>query len=142
MKLFLDTSSLIKLYHAETGTEELDDIIETGSIDEIFLSYITIIEFSSAIWKKVRTKELSKEIALEITGAFSNDFSSYTLIPVSNDLIFQAKELVSKYANKGLRTLDSIQLASIISVKNDIAFAISADNLLNSIINLEGIKTV
>ncbi len=141
MKLFLDTSSLVKLYHTETGTEELDKILASGSLDEIFLSYITIIEFNSALYKKVRTKELSKDIAEEILQSFSNDYSNYTFIAVNYHIIFQAMDMVVKYANKGLRTLDSIQLASILSVKDTIDFAISADNLLNSIIIEEGIKT-
>ena len=141
MKLFLDTSSLVKLYHTETGTEELDKLILSNSLDEIFLSYITIIELNSALYKKVRTKELPTEIAEEILQSFSNDYSNYTFIPVSYQIIFQAKDIVSKYATKGLRTLDSIQLASIISLKDSIDYAISADNLLNSIIREEGIKT-
>jgi hypothetical protein len=41
---------------------------------------------------------------------------------------------------KGLRTLDSMQLASIIKIKEDIAFVVTADNLLESIITEEGIE--
>ena len=92
MKIYLDTSSLIKLYHAETGTDKLDKILDNGSLEEIILSYITIVEFNSAIWKKVRTKELSKEIAMDIIESFSNDCSKYSFIPISNDLILEAKE--------------------------------------------------
>jgi len=49
MKLFLDTSSLIKLYHNEVGTDVLDKILEYNEIDEIYLSDIAKVEFSSAI---------------------------------------------------------------------------------------------
>ena len=140
MKLYLDTSSLIKLYHTEPGTVELDNILANESLEDIFLSFITVIEFNSAIWKKVRTKELSEEIALAIIDAFSNDYPNYKFVDINNDLIVTAKELVTKYAIHGLRTLDSIQLASIISVKSEISMAISADNLLNSLISLEGIN--
>jgi uncharacterized protein len=58
MKIFLDTSSLIKLYHQEIGTAYLDTIFENFNINEIFLSELAKIEFDSAVYKKVRTKDL------------------------------------------------------------------------------------
>ena len=70
MKFFLDTSSLIKLYHEELGTAETDKIFEDFVITGIFLSDITKIEFSSAIWKKVRTAELYISEAVEIIDSF------------------------------------------------------------------------
>ena len=142
MKIYLDTSSLIKLYHTESGTNELDNLLENRVIEEIFLSEITKIEFNSAIWKKVRTKDLTNEEASELIGSFINDYDNYSFVDLDNDLILQAKDLVTKYGIQGLRTLDAIQLASIISVKSDLSLAVTADNLLRSLINLEGIKTI
>lgn len=141
MKIFLDTSSLIKLYHTESSTDELDNLFESNSIQEIFLSEITKIEFNSAIWKKVRTKDLTINEATEITDSFTNDYDNYSFVGSDYDLILQAKDLVTKYGVQGLRTLDSIQLASVIAIKSDLSFAVTADNLLRTLINLEGIKT-
>ncbi len=141
MKIYLDTSSLIKLYHTESGTDELDNLFESNSIQEIFLSEITKIEFNSAIWKKVRTKDLTIDEATGITNSFTNDYDNYSFIGSDYNLILQAKDLVTKYGVQGLRTLDSIQLASVIAVKSDLSFAVTADNLLRTLINLEGIKT-
>lgn len=59
MKIFLDTSSLFKLYHKETGTTELEELFLTAKITTIYLSEIAKIEFASTLWKKVRTKEIS-----------------------------------------------------------------------------------
>ena len=50
MKIFLDTSSLFKLYHEEEGTEELEKVFSQAKITEIFLSEITKVEFTSTIW--------------------------------------------------------------------------------------------
>lgn len=58
MKVYLDTSSLLKLYHFEEGSDILDNLFANNPITDIFLSEIAKIEFASAIWKKVRTKEL------------------------------------------------------------------------------------
>ena len=96
MKIYLDTSSLIKLYHTESGTDELDNLFESNSIQEIFLSEITKIEFNSAIWKKVRTKDLTIDEATEITNSFTNDYDNYSFIGSDYDLILRAKDLVTK----------------------------------------------
>jgi uncharacterized protein len=103
MKIFLDTSSLIKLYHSEIGTDFLDKIFEGFKIEAVYLSDITKVEFNSAIWKKVKTHEFSETEA--------NNFS---FIEVDSELVELSRDLVSKYGLKGLRILDSFQLASIV----------------------------
>jgi len=141
MKIFLDTSSLIKLYHYEIGTDILDKIFEDNVIDEFFLSDIAKVEFTSAIWKKVKTKDLTSEEATGIIESFNDDYDKYTFIDLDSELISHARDLVVKYGLKGLRTLDSFQLASIIEVKPGLSFAVTSDELLKSLIELEGIIT-
>jgi len=140
MKIFLDTSSLIKLYHEERGTDETDRIFEDFVITRIFLSEITKIEFSSAIWKKVRTEELISSEAVELIDSFISDYPKFSFVEIDSSLIIHSRDLISKYGTKGLRTLDSMQLASIIKIKDDVAFVVTADNLLKSIVNEEGIE--
>jgi PIN domain nuclease of toxin-antitoxin system len=55
VKIFLDTSSLIKLYYKEEGTSKLDKLFIENVITEIYISEITKTEFFSAIYKKLRT---------------------------------------------------------------------------------------
>ena len=141
MKIFLDTSSLIKLYHNEIGTDLLDKILEDNVVDEIYLSDIAKVEFTSAIWKKVRTKDLTPDEATDIIDSFCDDYDKYTFIDLNSELISISRDLVIKYGLKGLRTLDSLQLASIIEVKSGLSFAVTADDLLKSLIELERIKT-
>lgn len=50
--MFLDTSSLFKLYHREIGTTELESLFSTLKITEVFLSEISKIEFTSAYLEK------------------------------------------------------------------------------------------
>jgi uncharacterized protein len=54
MKIFLDTSSLFKLYHKEDGTEIIEQVFNDNKITAVFLSEIAKIEFASTVWKKVR----------------------------------------------------------------------------------------
>ena len=58
MNVFFDTSSLFKLYHYESGTDELMNLFSDIGIENIFLAEITKVEFCSAVWKKCRTHEI------------------------------------------------------------------------------------
>ncbi|MCD4788722.1 MAG: type II toxin-antitoxin system VapC family toxin [Bacteroidales bacterium] len=141
MKIFIDTSSLIKLYHFEQGTEDIDKLFKEHIIDEIFLSEIIKIEFSSAIWKKVRTKDLTESEAKELIEIFKLDFDKFTFIDIDKELIKKSIELLSKYGLEGLRTLDSLQLASILRVKEFVSIGKTNDDLLKKFFEKEGIKT-
>ena len=66
MKIFLDTSSLIKLYHEEVGTDYLDSMFEEFKITNVYLSELAKVEYNSAIMKKVRTKELTEDEAKDL----------------------------------------------------------------------------
>lgn len=77
MKIFLDTSALFKLYHQEPGTEELERAFEQFTVTHVFLSEITKVEFSSAVWKKVRTKEITAPQARKTIELFEADYEQY-----------------------------------------------------------------
>ena len=56
--------------------------------------------------------------ANEVTDLFESDSYKYTFILTDSLIQKQAKGLVTKYGEKGLRTLDSIQFATAISLRN------------------------
>jgi predicted nucleic acid-binding protein len=114
MKIFLDTSSIFKLYHQEEGTIELESIFEKIKITHIFLSELSKIEFTSTIWKKVRTKEITESQAKTILELFETDFGKYNFVATNSLILEQARTLTTKYGIEGLRTLDSIQLSTCI----------------------------
>ena len=96
MKIFLDTSSLFKLYHQEAGTEELEQVFSQVKVTHIYLSEIAKVEFTSTVWKKVRTKEISAKQANITLELFENDFEKYNFV-ATNSLIFgTSKELDNK----------------------------------------------
>jgi uncharacterized protein len=141
MKIFLDTSSLFNLNHREADTHIIEQIFSTTKVSNIYLSEITKIEFSSSIWKKVRTKEISLSEAKVTLQLFENDFEKYTFIATDSIIIEQAKNLVTKYGITGLRTLDSIQLATSLSLASVVSLFVTSDNLLKSILSEEGLTT-
>lgn len=141
MKLFLDTSSLFKLYHQEAGTTKLESIFMQEKITQIFLSEITKIEFASTVWKKVRTKEIMTEQADVTLAFFEADFAKYSFIATDSLLLEQARKLTTKYGLAGLRTLDSIQLATCLILAQEATVFLTADKLLETLIKAEGLPT-
>ena len=51
--------------------------------------------------------------------AFEDDFNKYSWVEVDFDAIQLSKDLLMRYGQKGLRTLDSIQLSSAVALKNN-----------------------
>jgi predicted nucleic acid-binding protein len=140
MRIFLDTSSLFKLYHIEAGTQELMDFFKTHVIDSIYLAEITKIEFSSVVWKKCRKREIDENIAQILIDKFDSDSKNFHFIEESKALRELARNLIGKHWEKGLRTLDSIQLASVLTIKSEIEFMFTSDIVLSGISILEGLE--
>ncbi|SDG52645.1 Predicted nucleic acid-binding protein, contains PIN domain [Dyadobacter soli] len=134
MRLFLDTSSLIKLYHEEKDSDSFKSIIVQNSISSIFLSELTRVEFLSALWKKQRLGELTAEIVRQIAVWFEEDAVQFTFMPLDNHIISYACGLLNKYGPDGLRSLDSIQLATAISLRDKADFFVTSDKLLESLL--------
>ena len=141
MKIFLDTSSLIKLYHREIGTAELELIFSTIKITDIFLSEISKIEFTSTIWKKVRTKEITQSEAQTTLNLFESDFGKYSFVATDSLIIEQARMLCSKHGIQGLRTLDSVQLSTSVSLMQQVDMFYTADKLLKPLFDAVGLPT-
>lgn len=139
MKIFLDTSSLLKLYHYEQGTEMLDKLFDDFAVSKVYLSEIAKVEFDSAIWKKVRTGELIQEEARSLIDSFELDYDKYNFIELDSEIVNNAKNLILKHGIKGLRTLDSIQLSSALKVKSELSLFVTADDLLRHLAETENL---
>jgi predicted nucleic acid-binding protein len=140
MNVFFDTSSLFKLYHNEIGTSELMKMFNETGIEVIYLAEISKIEFSSVVWKKCRKNEIDENSASRLIAKFDKDSLKYNFVPEGHLLRQKAKWLIGKHWRKGLRTLDSIQLASALKVKNQIELFFTTDKLLFEISQLEGLN--
>ncbi len=140
MVIFLDTSTLVKLYYKESDSEQiLSTITEKG--EQIFLFEIAKVEFASAIWKKVRTGDIEKETALKVIECFENDYDTFNWIFVDSAIVEISKNLFQKYGLKSLRTLDALQLGACISAKSEIDVFPTNDDFLKELFTKEGLAT-
>lgn len=139
MKVYLDTSSLFKLYQREPDSGTVEEVFKNRSIDDIFISEIAKVEFVSALFKKVRMKETELADAEKAIRLFENDLTKYTVVPAQSNLLKTAKDLIVTYGITGLRTLDSIQLASAIEVRDQIDKYFTSDKLLRFLFKKENL---
>jgi predicted nucleic acid-binding protein len=139
MKAFPDTSSLIKLYHKEEGSDSVINAL-SNDIREIFLSELAILEFSSALWKKIREKEIKEKTAVEVIKCFQNDGDNFQWILLQSDIVESASNLLMKYGKRGLRTLDSLQLAAALTLRDEDCVFLTSDKLLQTFFQEEQLK--
>lgn len=138
MKAFLDTSALVKLYHQEEGTSDLFQFLSKNS-ESLYISTVSAIEFRSAIWKKVREKIIAANKAKIVIDFFLNDQDLFNWISLTDNLVTNAAKLIMKYGRDGLRTLDSLQLAAALTLKDDDSLFITYDELLKEFMIKEGL---
>lgn len=69
-----------------------------------------------------------------------SDLKKVTAIPVDLSIINSAKNLVIRFGAQGLRSLDTIQLATAMSIKPKLDIALTGDILLKQCFIEEGIN--
>lgn len=140
MVVFLDTSSLVKLYYEEPGSKAfVQKISEQAS--ELYVFELSKVEFASALWKKVRTKDIDIDTCERILALFDSNHDSYQWIIQDSHVITSAKNLFKKYGLRGLRTLDSLQFAAALKVKTEVEIFVTDDLLLREFFDEEGLNT-
>ncbi len=127
MKIFLDTSALVKRYVQEPGSEELEELF-SSLVREAFVSTLAFAEFAAAIGKKLRKKEIEEEPASTVMRELEKDWDGlFSKIPLTNDLAISAASLAVEYPLTGA---DAVHLASAIAV--DAELFVVSDKLLIS----------
>lgn len=139
MIVFLDTSSLFKLYFQEEGSAEIDTFFAENSINSVLISGLTIIEFRSIVWRKVRMKEVSPADAREVIRVFTHDLFLYSVVDIDEKLFQLACQLIDKHGLNGLRSLGALQLASAVTARERVTLYKTADRLLNDLFKAEGL---
>ncbi len=146
-KYFLDTSALAKLYHSEVGSEYMDRILkETGS--QFVVSRLSIVEMESVLATKVRTREIDQAGVDIGRRSLRADFVRGRLIvgpPIIARHYQVARTLLAKFgATEGLRTLDALQLAIALDLKQlgQVSLMVTADQRLSRVAPLGGCPAV
>lgn len=113
MIVYLDTSSLVKLYVEETGSEKIRDIAYNATV--IATSKVAYAEARAAFARKQKEDGFSINTLRKIVEDLNRDWESYFVVEITDGLIRSAGDIAEKHL---LRGFDSIHLASAINLKD------------------------
>jgi uncharacterized protein len=117
----LDSSALVKHYHTEAGTAEVDRLFAELE-SRRFIARLTVVEVQSALARKVREGTIPAPELTEVYGRFFADITHrrVQIVRMTDDHYRAAERLVRKYGPVAgaprLRTLDALQLAVALEV--------------------------
>lgn len=142
--VFADTSALVKLYADEPGSAGIRGRERRG---RFFVSAVARVEVPSALWRKVRAREMDETDARILTSAFEVDWYGrldagprFPLVALSSALMADAARLCEPHA---LTAFDAVQLASALATTGDqpVEFA-CFDGRLSTAAEAEGLALV
>lgn len=140
MNLYLDSSTVVKLYVRETGSETARQAVNECEVAAT--SLVTRAEVSAALAKAVRRDVLDEDAAEAALARFRGDWNDLVRIRVSESLVATADSLAQSL---GLRGYDSVQLAAALSWRDaldaPVTFA-TWDRELHAAAEDTGLRTV
>jgi len=129
MILYLDTSSLVKVYISEAGSDEVRALVQRAAI--VTTSRIAYPEMRAALARRRRERALKPRDFTDAKQAFEADWPRYVTVGVTSAICREAGDLAERYR---LRGFDSVHLASFADVVRDLGSATrfsSFDDRLN-----------
>ncbi|MBI3755669.1 MAG: type II toxin-antitoxin system VapC family toxin [Deltaproteobacteria bacterium] len=134
MIIYLDTSSLVKLYVEEAHSDAVRRWMEEAEI--LATCRIAYPEMVSALNRRLRQGDISKKEYNLLTAKFFKEWIDFAVIDFSE---IEAGDLIDKY---GLRGFDAVHLSAAKLLKDkqtDIALSFSSfDEKLNKAASSEG----
>ena len=106
MTVYLDTSSLVKLFIEEAGSDDVRALVDGATVATSVVAYP---EARAAFARRRRERTLTTSAFAAAKRALDGDWSTYVTVEVTAEIARQAGELAERYR---LRGFDSIHLAS------------------------------
>ena len=119
MIVYLDTSSLVKLYVEEDESSKVYALVKFSEVTAT--SLVAYAEARAAFARRFREKAFTLEEHNRIKKFFIKDWSSYLVLSVTENTIRLAGDLAEKHA---LRGFDSIHLASALTLRQALSSSI------------------
>jgi len=142
MILFFDTSALVKVFHEEKGSEKVTRLIRAKD-NEVWISELARIEFISAIFRRLRNKEINEEQLDEALIGFEEQLNFFNVEPLGQAILKEAEFLLKRYGKKRrLRSLDALQLGTFSLISEKGWFSVATDEILCGIAEDVGFQTI
>ena len=112
MILYLDTSSLVKLYVEEAFSAAVEDLV--GSAEIAGTSLIAYTEARAAFARRLRENVFSSKDYSRLCSQFELDWENFLAIHVTREIVRMAGDLAEKHS---LRGYDAVHLASAVMLR-------------------------
>ena len=140
MSVYLDTSVLVSIYYLESITPKARKFLTDKK--GLSTSSFSIVEFSSAINRKILMNELSKQDGLKIINRFQNDIEEgyYKVYSFSPDDLTRANNfIIDNLGRVSIRTVDALHVA--IALRDNCDLFVTADKAQAKSSEILGLKT-
>ena len=140
---FVDTSALAKLFHPENGSERLEALAkEPGS--RLIISQLSLVEIQSVFATKVRAGVIDRLAFNQLQGLFFAELAQgrFEVVLLARRHLAAAEVLVRTHSvDRGLRTLDAVQLSVALDLKRRGAAShlVASDKNLCAVAAIEGL---
>jgi uncharacterized protein len=114
VKLYLDTSSLVKLFIAETGSDAVRELV--NKTDTVCTSPVAYAEARATFARLRRSRQLDASAFASVKREFEAYWPAYLTVNVTDSLCREAGELAEQF---GLRGFDGTHLASFAQVARE-----------------------
>ena len=112
MRLFVDTSALVKLFHIEEGTERVMAWVEQAD-QGVYVLDVAAVEFLSAVYRRLRAREITDAEMQEAVAGFRAQWTNFHVEPLGHAVVCEAESLIEQHGRSaGLRTLDALHLSA------------------------------
>ncbi len=106
MRVFFDTSSFVKRFVEEVGSEQAVNI--TNNASEVGLSIICYPEIISALNRKLRAEFITEETYAELKNEVLQDIEDIDIVNLTPSVLEKTTDLLE---NNVLRSLDAFHIA-------------------------------
>jgi uncharacterized protein len=146
--LFWDTSALVKHYHPEIGTPEVDRLLESSGGEHV-ISRLAVTETYSVFAGKVRAGLISLSEFDQLCRRFLADtkrkvFSVARLLVAHHREAERLLRIYGPQSGQGIRTLDCLHLATALDLRNRgaVTAIVCADLRLIAAAQVEGLAVI
>lgn len=137
----VDTSALVKFYYPEPDSDKIETLLLRT--ERIYITNLTVVEMASALSKKVRMGDITKEQETVLWNTFLDDLQTgqMEVVALNERDYLKAADLIRKLGSRyGIKTLNSLQLSAAHSLHHA-AFLCSDTTLAKTAVKI-GIKVI
>ena len=126
MRVFLDSSALVKRYYEEPGSDQVQELMDSAT--HLIASALCVLEVTSALSRRRRLGQIDQRELDWTRETLFEDLSRMDVIPIADSILDEALGMIDR---RSVTTLDSIQLATALRGSPDL-FVCSDRSLLQA----------